>query len=204
MQSKLQALTEKIYQEGVQQGEAAAQLIRKEAEEAARLIIEEAQQEADQLRRQAQLEAEQQKDAAHTELRLAADRAQNHCRKRIAELLIHETLGPPLEDAFENTKFLKEMIQTLVKSWAGSEGIELIFPEEGKDSLYNWAARTYRMKLGKGLEVNVNEQLKSNFAIRPQGKGYMIQFDAPAFQAFFAELLRPSTRDLLFGTPSPA
>jgi len=82
MENKIQELTDKIYREGVEKGNAEAQKLIANAQNEAKRIVEEAQQQADAILNNARKSADEMSANAKSELQLFAGQAQ-----RLSEFL---------------------------------------------------------------------------------------------------------------------
>lgn len=202
MESKLQELTNKLYNEGVEKANEEASRIKSEAEQEAERTRKNAQQQADQIIQQAKQQAEDIKKNMRSEIDLAAKQTLREVKKQVTEMITARVINKPVEHAMEDTDFVKKIIETIVQNWnpQSQEPVDLsvTLPEkmqgELKDYLENQAAR----QLNAGITVDVSDRMKGGFSIGPADGSYKISFSEEDFDNFFKSYLRPRTVQMLF------
>jgi len=204
MEEKLQTLLDKLYEEGVAKGQQTANTVVQDAERKAAGIIEEAKREADALRRQAREESEEMRRNVVSELQLSSQQAIAALRQQISGLITTRTVGEPLQRAFSDEAFLKDIIKHLIDKWQpvqdGGGKTVLLLPADKEETLYRYFDDKARDLMDKGLEIKIDHRLPTGFRIGPADGGYVVSFTEEAFEAFFMDYLRPRTKELLYGT----
>ncbi len=203
MEQKLQELLDKVYTEGVAKGQEVANTMVRDAERKAARIVEEAEKEAGEIRQQAQDEAEELKRNVASELRLSASQAMNALKQRVSHIIVTKAISEPLQEAFSDERFLKSIIETLIRNWNPGQdsrgGLALLLPEKEEEALGRYFDEKAREILNGSLQVTFDNRLEKGFRIGPADGSYLISFTDKDFEAFFKEYLRPRTKALLYG-----
>jgi len=203
MQTKLQELTERIYQEGVSKANEEAEKILSDAKKQAEELIGKASKQADDIIRNAEKEAETLHNNSLNELQLAGRQAISDLKQKIAGLVEAGSIQPETKGAFKDIAFTQELIQTIVKNWnpRESENVELsvMLPSVKQKEFETFFKEKAKGLLDKGLEVCYSDRMKSGFKVGPKDGGYMISFADDDFENFFRAFLRPRLIELLYG-----
>lgn len=203
MQTKLQELTERIYQEGVNKANEEADKIVREAKKKAEELVNKARKEADDILKNAGKEAESLQQNSLNELKLAGRQAISDLKQKIANLLEAKVIQPETKGAFKDVAFTQELIQTIVKNWNPRESenvaLGLLLPKEKQKEFESFFKEKAKNMLDKGLEVEYSDRMKSGFKIGPTEGSYMISFADEDFENFFRAFLRPRLIRMLYG-----
>lgn len=202
MTNKVQELTEKIYNEGINKAKADAEKIIAEAKKEAGTIIQSAQKEREAILAQAKKEVAEVKTNANAEMQLAARQFISHVKQQITNAITAEQVEKKVKEAFNDTDFLKNMILTLVKNWnAQSQDqpeLQLLLSEKETNELSDFFESKAFEALNKSIEVKWDEKVKNGFKIGPKGGGYIIRFSDVDFENYFKKYFKEKTRNLLF------
>lgn len=200
MENKLDILTKKLYEEGVDKAKQEAGEIIDGAKAEAEKILEEARRKAEDIALQAQQEAGNLKKKAESEMNLSARQALTALKQAITGLISGDVASRMAKTGFEDKKFVQELLLTIVKKWdvsAGNLNLEVVLPEKEKQQFEAFVASKYKELLDKGLEIKVGGQ-PEGFIIEPKDGGYQIAFSEALFEAFFDRYLRNFTKSLLY------
>ncbi len=200
MDSKIQQLTETIYNEGVEKAREEADAILKEAREKAQQIEKDAQKEADRIVNEANDKAEEVKKQVDSEMKMTLNQAVSAIKQEITSLITLKVIQPPMKEIFSNTDYLKKLLSDVVKGWMKKESFDLkvIMPESDREQLETYFKNNLADELNKGLEVDFSRSMKSGFQIGPSDGSYVISFSDEDFTNFLKSYLRPKTSQLLF------
>lgn len=202
MQKKLQELTEKIYQEGVEKANKEAEQILKEAKKEAKELLEKAKKEADSEKEAAKKEAEEIRQKGLNELRLSARQAISDLKQEITDLIQAKTIGPEAKKTLQDTGFTGDIIKTIVKNWNPEESdtvdLYVLLPKDRKKEFESYFQNKAKELLEKGLKLDFSDKLKDGFKIGPKDGGYLISFSDDDFDSFFRMYLRPRLIEMLF------
>lgn len=198
MNDKLQELTRKIYDEGLEKGKKEAQEIidhaRKEADE----ILTKALKEARHIIEQANTEAEEQKKNVHNELSMSSRQALTAVKQKIADLLNQKAVEQALGKTFDDRDFVKNLIVKIVEQWAqiskSTQGVVLYLPEKDRQQFEDFLLSKLAANVKQGLDLDFEEGIKSGFRIGPKDGSFKISFTDKDFENFFKQFLRPRTQ----------
>jgi len=200
MEQKLQSLLEKVQQEGIEKGQEVANSLIHDAEQKADDIVSAAKREAEEIRKQAQSEADELKRNVTSELQLSAQQTISALKQDITELVTAKATEPPTNEAFQDKDFLKGIIQSLIEHWQQEgQGTALRLSPDREKELYEYFEARAQQSLQEGLAVKPDPKLSQGFRIGPEDGSYVVSFTEEDFQAFFADFLRPRTKELLYG-----
>lgn len=200
MDNKLQHLTDKLYQEGVQKGKDAADEILAKAKAEAADIIGSAQKQADGIVAEAQKRATELKDTTISDLQMASSQAKERLKSEIIQLITGKVITEPVTSAMMDVSFLQKVIETLLQNWSSSEGHEMTIsvPESMFSELEASLSSAVKASLEKGFAIKPSTTVRSGFELAPADGGFKMRFSDSDFDAYFQEQLRPKVVELLF------
>ncbi len=200
MNSKIQQLTETIYNEGVQKAKEEAEAILKEAREKAAGIEKDAQKEADKLVAGAEEKVQELKKQVDSEIKMTLNQAVSAMKQEITSLITMKVIQPSVKELFSDKDYLQKLISTVVKGWMEKESfdVQVILPEQERNQLEGFFQNNLADEMNKGLEVSFTQNMKSGFKIGPSDGSYLISFTDEDFTNFLKAYLRPKTSQLLF------
>lgn len=196
MENKIQELTDKLYQEGVEKGNEEAQRLIKDAQEEARKIIENAKKEADSVVLKAQKSASELSENTKSELRLFAGQAVNALKSEVASLLVNETVSSSVKNFVADKDFFNSFIVSLASKWVEQEPIVISTSEA--ESLKKYFAANAKGLLDKGIKIEQVNGIKTLFSISPADGSYKVNFGEEEFENYFKSFLRPQLVEMLF------
>ena len=196
MENKIQELTDKIYQEGVEKGNEEARKLIQKAQEEAKQIIEDAKKEVDSIVVNAQKSANELAENTKSELKLFAGQSVNALKSEIASLLSNEIITKSVKDFTVNKDFLNSFIVALASKWSENEPI--VISTADADSLKKFFAAKAKDLLDKGVKIEQVNGMKTLFSIAPADGSYKINFGEEEFQNYFKAFLRPQLVEMLF------
>lgn len=196
MNTKLQELTDKIYLEGVEKGNADAKVVVAKANTDAAEIIEKAKEEAAKIIANAELKSAELLKNTQSELRLFAQQSVNALKTEITDMLCGTIVSDSIKAATVDKAFMQKAILTLVQEWAKTESLTI----QAKDAnaLTDYFMTNAKDLLNKGVKITEANGIKADFAIQPASAGYKITFGDEEFIAYFKEFLRPKLVEMLF------
>ena len=200
MDSKIQQLTETIYNEGVEKARKEADAIIKEANEEAEQIKKDAQKEAEQIVVEAKEKSEELKKQVDSEIKMTTNQAVSAMKQEITSLITMKVIQPSVKELFSDTEYLKKLIADVVKGWIEKEdfNLKVILPDANREKLEKYFQNNLADELNKGMEVTFTKNMKSGFKIGPTDGSYIISFTDDDFTNFLKSYLRPKTSQLLF------
>jgi len=192
----LSELTDKLYAEGVEKGNAEAQEIIAKANAKAEAIIAEAEKKAAAVEAAAQNNAQDLDKKTRAELKLYAEQSVNAVKTEIVNLLSDKIAADSVKSATADAKFMQGLIAKLAEQMAKNG--EVIIEAKDAEALKKYFAANAKGLLDKGVKIVEVKGIKTDFAIQPAKGGYKLAFGDAEFIAYFKEMLRPQLVEMLF------
>ena len=192
----LSELTDKIYAEGVEKGNAEAKQIIDAANAKAAEIVAQAEKKAAALEAEAQSKAADLDKKTRAELKLYAEQSVNAVKTEITNLLSDKIAADSVKAATADAKFMQGVIAKLAEQMA-KDG-EVLIEAKDADALKKYFAANTKGLLEKGVTIKEVKGIKTDFAIQPAKGGYKLAFGDAEFIAYFKEMLRPQLVEQLF------
>ncbi len=203
MQNKLQELTDKLYNEGLQKGKQEAEQLKANAKNEAAQIIAQAKEQAKEIISKAQADAAELKSKTENDVKMASQQAFTAVKQQIENAIIAKAVAAPVKAAVSDTDFLKETLKTIVSAFnpanSDSVALEIILPADKQKDMDSFAKESLNKICSAGVDVKFSKGIQGGFRISPKGEGYMLSFTDKDFENIIAEYLRPKTKELLFG-----
>ena len=201
MQSKLNDLTERIYQEGVVKAQKQADLIMADAQDKADDIIAKANLQAEAILLKAQQAAAESKLKLESELKMAALQSISAVKQQIVELVTAKVVSPAVGQLFSDTSFLQSLLLALVAGYAQGGELDLlvVLPESIRSQMEQFFKNSLANELNNGLTIGFNKQINQGFTVGPKDNSYVVGFTDDDFIGFFKSYLKPQTAQFLFG-----
>ncbi len=196
MENKIQELTDKIYREGVEKGNAEAQKLIANAQEEAEKIVAAARKQAEEILRMSQKAADELTENTKSELKLFAGQTVNALKSEIATLVTDKLVTADVEAFIANKEFFNSFIVALASKWSADEPIVISTAEA--DGLKAYFALKAKELLNKGLKIEQVNGNKAQFTVSPADGSYKISFGEEEFMNYFKDFLRPQLVEMLF------
>lgn len=195
MENKIQELTEKIYNEGVEKGKAEAERILEEARAKADAIVKEASESADAIIAQATKQAEELQANSKSELKLYTMQAVGAVKSEVANIVTDTIVKEAVKNALSGDA-LKSVVVKIAERWSANE--PLVISTSEADALKAYFAAKAKALLDNGVEIKQVNGLKTSFSIAPADGSYKVNFGEAEFETFLKSFLRPQIVELLF------
>lgn len=192
----LSELTDKIYAEGVEKGNAEAQQIVEKANAKAADIISEAEKKAASLIATAEHNAADLDKKTRAELKLYAEQSVNAVKTEIVNLLADKITAESVKAATADAKFMQGLIAKLADQM--SKDGDVLIEAKDAEALKKYFAANAKGLLDKGVKIAEVKGIKTDFTIQPAKGGYKLAFGDAEFIAYFKEMLRPQLVEMLF------
>jgi V/A-type H+-transporting ATPase subunit E len=193
---KLEELTNKIYAEGVEKGNAEAKEIVAKAEEQAAQIMAEAKKQAEQCVQAAQQKAAELDKNTRSELKMFAEQSVNALRTEVTNLLTDRLAADSVKAATADKAFMQQVILKMVEGMV-KDGKVTVETQDAK-ALQAYFESNAKALLAKGVKIEEVKGIKTDFQIIPEKGGYKLAFGEQEFVAYFKEFLRPQLIEMLF------
>ncbi|MBR5852738.1 MAG: hypothetical protein IKY74_00885 [Alistipes sp.] len=198
---KLQELTEKLYNDGLEKGRSEAERLVAEAKENAAKIIAEAKAEAEAITKAAEARVEDISKNAMTEITLAGRQAVSKIKSELAEAVIMKSTNAAIKAATIDATFVKDMLLAVAQNWTSATdnvSLQALLPEAKREAL-DAAMQQSAAELAKaGIEVGYSKAVTSGFKLGQKDGGYYISFTDESFDALLKEYLREKVSNMLF------
>jgi V/A-type H+-transporting ATPase subunit E len=195
MENKVQEITDKIYREGVEKGQAEAQKIVEAAKAKKAEMLKKAQQEAEKIGADAKKSADELTRHTQSELQMYAGRAVEALKSEITNLVTGSIVDNAVNATVKN-EWLQKLMLTLATDWVTKENV--VIQTADAAALNEYFALQAKDLLDKGVQIEQVNGKQAAFAIMPADKGYRGQCGEEEFAAYFKELLRPQLVEMLF------
>lgn len=193
---KIQELTDKIFREGVEKGQAEAERIIAQAKEQAANIVAEARTQAEAIDAQSKKAAAELDKNTKSELRLYMGQALNALKSEVTNVLSNKIVNQAASKLADDKDFLGKFVVALADRWSKNENIVISTSEA--DALKAYFAKEAKALLDKGVSIEQVNGQASLFSIKPADGSYRVDFGKDEFEAFFKSFLRPQLIDMLF------
>lgn len=200
MQSKLQELTDKIYQEGVEKGNVEAQQIIDNAQAEASAIVDKAKKESDSILAEAKKKSQETKTNTESEIKLSAKQSINALKQQVVDLVNGDITKAAVKQSFDKD-FIKKIIDTSLSNWAKSGqsmDLNILLPSEDEKAMSDFFKKEAKAYLDKGISLQFDDSIKNGFQLGPKDGSYKVSFTEDDFINFFKQYLRPRLVEILF------
>lgn len=193
---KIEELTEKLYHEGVEKGNAEAQRLIEEARQQAAQIIGQAQSEAQNIVAEARKEAAELETNTRSELKLYAGQALNALKSEIVSVVSDKIVSKSVNNTIESKDFLGKFLVALASQWSANENI--VISSADAETLKAYFTTQAKELLDKGIKIEKINNKDVLFSIAPTDGSYKVNFGKDEFENYFKEFLRPQLIEMLF------
>lgn len=196
MENKIQELTEKLFHEGVEKGNAEAARLIEAAQQQAAAILAKAQDEAAEIVAKANKQAADTAANTKNELRQYAAQSKNALVGEIANLVSDKVVKESVADVVTSKDFVGNFLVALATKWTANEPI--VIETADAANLKAFFAAKAKGLLDKGVTINEVNGLKTLFTVKPADGSYKVDFGAEEFENYFKSFLRPQLVEMLF------
>ncbi|MCD8301400.1 MAG: hypothetical protein LUC44_00095 [Prevotellaceae bacterium] len=193
---KIQELTEKLYREGVEKGQAEAGRIIEEAKKEAQKIVEAAKEQAKAIEAQGKRQAADLDANTKNELRLYTGQALNALKSEIANVVTCRVVTDAVDKLVADKDFLQKFTVALASKWVENEPI-VISTEDAK-GLKAYFEKEAKKVLDKGVSIEKVNNTDVIFTVAPADGSYKVNFGKEEFENYFKAFLRPQLVEMLF------
>jgi len=202
MENKLQELTQKLYNEGVEKANVEAEKILADAKSEAEKVKQNAEKEAQKIIATAEQKSTEIKKNVDAELNLAAKQTIRTVKQQVTDMIVSKVIDEPVKKAFDDVKFVKEIIETVVKNWDSQKGeaidLSVLLPADLEKEFAKFFSAKSGKELNANLELSFSDSFKGGFKVGPADESYKISFSDDDFENFFKSYLRPKTIEMLY------
>lgn len=196
MDAKIQELTEKIYNEGVKQGQVEADRLIAEAEARAKKIEADATARAEEIIKSAEHRSSELKKNTESELRLYTAQLIDSLKSSISNQIQGEVAKNSVQELSSDPSFVREFILKLAERFDLTQGIEISTADaEGLQAYFTSHAKSL---LESGVSIRSVAGKPTDFTVAPKDGSFKVQFGEAEFIELFKSFLRPEMNRMLF------
>lgn len=196
MDAKIQELTEKIYNEGVKQGQVEADRLIAEAEARAKKIEADATARAEEIIKSAEHRSSELKKNTESELRLYTAQLIDSLKSSISNQIQGEVAKNSVQALSSDPSFVREFILKLAERFDLTRGIEISTADaEGLQAYFTSHAKSL---LESGVSIRSVAGKPTDFTVAPKDGSFKVQFGEAEFIELFKSFLRPGMNRMLF------
>ena len=196
MDSQIQALTEKVYQEGVLKGEQEAAKILADANAQAEQVERDARTRAEQIIAEAQRSASELKSNTERELKLNASKLIEATKASIVDVLAGRIASDSVQALTANPELLQRVVLEIAKGFDLKHGVEITSNQA--EELKAYFAQNAKALLEEGLTIKQVAGKATQYTIRPQNGSFKVEIGEQEFVELFKSILRPQLAQELF------
>ena len=196
MDSKIQELTDKLLNEGVEKGKEKAQEIISQAKEQAEKIINEAKQQAEDIKAEADKDAKALDHNTKAELKMFCGQAVSALKTEIADVVTDNVVKQAVKEVVDDKKFMQEFMLKLAEKWGAQE--DIVISAQDAEALKAVFAKKAKALLDKSVKIQQVNGKDTLFTGEPADGAYKVNFGNEEFEDYFKSFLRPQLVEMLF------
>ena len=193
---KIQELTDKLYREGVEKGNAEGMRLVEKAKAEADKLVADARKEADEIVDKACKQAQELDANTKSELKLYAGQALNALKSEIVNVVSDKLVKDTVKELMGNKDFMGNFMVAVAKNWASGE--DLVISASDADGLTAYFRAHAKDLLDKGVKIEKVNGKAAAFSVSPSDGSYKVNFGEEEFAAYFKDFLRPKLIEMLF------
>ena len=176
--NKLDILTKKIYEEGIEKAQNDAKEILEKAQNDANNIIAEAEAKAKAIVEKANNDANNLKQKTEAELSMSVKQAIAALKQQITNLISNKIAADMTKTAFKEDDFIHELMAKVIEKWntEGNTDLNIILNEKEKETFEKYLLSKHKDLFDKNLTLVTNNNQKEGFVIQPKDGSYKITF----------------------------
>lgn len=196
MNNKIQELTEKLLNEGVEKGNAEAEKIVASANDKAAQIVADAKAKAEEIIAAAKKDAKGVEDNTKNEIKMYAAQAVNALKSEIANVVCQKIVSETTAEVVGNKDFMNEFMLKMAEKWGAGE--DIVISTADAASLKALFLKKAKSLLDKGVKIEQVNGQKALFTVQPADGSYKVNFGEAEFEEYFKNFLRPQLVEMLF------
>ena len=196
MESKIQELTNKLLNEGVEKGKIEAEKIIEAAKEESAKIVANAKSEAADIEAAAKKNADTIKENTVAELKMYSAQALSALKTEVTNVLTNTAVEEVVKKTVADKDFMNQFILKLAEKWGAQENI--VISTEDAASLKAVFAKQAKALLDKSVTIEGVHGQKALFTVQPTDGSYKVNFGEAEFEEYFKGFLRPQLVEMIF------
>ncbi len=198
--NKLDILTKKIYEEGIEKAQNDAKDILEKAKKDAENIIKEAENKAKSIIDNANNDSANLRQKTEAEIGMSVKQAIASLKQQITNLISNKIAVDMTTAAFKDEEFVRELMSKIIEKWSAEGNLDLnvIMNQKEKEEFEKYLIAKHKNIFDKNLTLVANDGQKDGFVIQPKDGSYKITFSEKVFEEFFTAYLKDYSKKLLF------
>lgn len=196
MNTKIQELTDIIYNEGVAKGQAQADQILEQAKAQADSIISNANKEAAKIVADAENSSRSHAENVSKELKLQSQQVLGALKSEIATVVTNRIVEEAVKGFCANQEAFNSFILEIAKQWNGAQAPVIATAQA--DNLKAYFMTKAKELLDAGLEIRQIGGRQAFFSIQPKDGSYKLDFGQQEFESWLKSILRDQLVEVLF------
>ena len=198
--NKLNLLTKKIYEEGIEKAKNDAHSILEKAKNDADNIINEAEAKAKAILEKANNDSANLRQKTETEISMSVKQTVASLKQQITNLISNNIAVDMTTTAFKDDDFVRELMSKIIEKWNIESNVDLkvIMNDKEKEDFEKYLLAKHRDLLDNNLTLVADNSQKEGFVIQPKDGSYKITFSERVFEEFFNAYLKEYSKKLLF------
>ncbi len=198
--NKLDILTKKIYEEGIEKAQQDAKDIIAKAQQDANNIIKEAENKANAIVNKANNDSANLRQKTEAEISMSVKQAIASLKQQLTNLISNKIAVDITTTAFKDEDFVRELMSMIIEKWSAEGNLDLnvIMNQKEKEGFEKYLLAKHKNLLDNNLTLVTNASQKDGFVIQPKDGSYKITFSEKVFEEFFNAYLKEYSKKLLF------
>ncbi len=198
--NKLDILTKKIYEEGIEKAQNDAKDILEKAKKDAEDIIKEAENKAKSIIDNANNDSANLRQKTEAEIGMSVKQAIASLKQQLTNLISNKIAVDMTKSAFKDEDFVRELMSKIIEKWNpdGNLDLNVIMNQKEKEEFEKYLLAKHKDLLNNNLTLVNSSSQKEGFVIQPKDGSYKITFSEKVFEEFFNAYLKDYSKKLLF------
>ncbi|MBR5602940.1 MAG: V-type ATP synthase subunit E [Bacteroidales bacterium] len=198
--NKLDILTKKIYEEGIEKAQQDASDILEKARKDAEYILREAEAKANSIVEKANNDSASLRQKTEAELSMSVKQAVAALKQQLTNLISNKVAVDMTKTAFKDDDFVRELMCKIIEKWniEGNVSLNVLMNEKEKEEFEKYLLAKHKNLLNDNLSLVTNTGQKDGFVVQPKDGSYKITFSEKVFEEFFNAYIKEYSKKLLF------
>ncbi len=198
--NKLDLLTKKIYEEGIEKAQNDAKKILEKAHKDADNIIKEAENKADAIVEKANNDVANLRQKTEAEISMSVKQTVAALKQQLTNLISNKIAVDMTTTAFKDEDFVRELMSKIIEKWnaEGNVDLNVMMNAKEKEEFEKYLLAKHKDLFDNNLTLVTNPNQKEGFVVQPKDGSYKITFSEKVFEEFFNVYLKEYSKKLLF------
>jgi V/A-type H+-transporting ATPase subunit E len=197
----IKKLVTKLYDEGIGTANKQAQQIIADAQQQAAELLRKAKSQIAKMEEESLVEINHKKESLNSELKAALQQTLFNIKKTLAAVTTDKIMARYIGEALREKDFLQKIILTVLQKWSSLDNnyqLELLLSKRDEAELKDFFEQRIKQEFTFGLEVVIDDKIKTGFKIAVKNENYYVNFRDKEFEDFFKSFLRKKTLEWIY------